>query len=72
MGVRVFLIPRKKAINANAININGTSQNPIYYGGSVEISIASATVVVQQISIVFTTSSSTPWQVMSSILNVSA
>ena len=56
-------------VYANTVTVNGTSYSPIYIGGSSAISITSATVVMQTLSIIFTTGS-TPWKIISSVNSV--
>jgi len=52
---------------ANALTIGGTSTNFIYNGGSASVSVSSANTIIQQFNIVYTSSTSAPVFVISSI-----
>jgi hypothetical protein len=55
---------------ASAITINGTSHSLVYNGGSANINVASATKIVQAFNIVFTTSSTVPTVVLTSVVGL--
>jgi hypothetical protein len=53
---------------ANALLINSTSTAFVYSGGSANVSVTSATYIVQQFNLVYTASTSAPAFVISSLL----
>ena len=53
----------------NAITINGTAITPIYNGGSASISVISANLIIQQITIIYL-ASVTPFKVISSVNSI--
>jgi len=54
----------------NAITVNGTSYTIIYSGGSANISVSSATLINQQIILVYTASTTVPTFILSSVSQI--
>jgi len=52
---------------ANALTIGGTSTSFVYNGGSSNVSVSSATYIIQQFNIVYTSSTTAPAFVICSI-----
>jgi len=62
-----LLINASSKFYANALTINGTSTTFVYNGGSSNVSVTNATYIIQQFNLVYTSSTTAPAFVISSI-----
>jgi hypothetical protein len=56
----------------NSATVNGTATTILYIGGSAAISVASASVIVQTFFLLYTSSASTPWRLLSTVAGCSS
>jgi hypothetical protein len=65
--ISLLLDTSSQKVYCTLCTVNGTAVTPLFVGGVANISVSSATAVIQTFYVVFTGSSSAPWKVISSV-----
>jgi hypothetical protein len=65
--ISLLLDTSSQKVYCTLCTVNGTAVTPLFVGGVANISVTSATAVIQTFYVIFTGSSSAPWKVVSSV-----